>query len=286
MHAATGKRTSNPRPLGAAVTALLTALVLAGCGEAADESTPVPSMESHPMVLSVVYERGDDVMIRRRGGAAARLLAGARYPRFSADGTQVAAVRGSSVVVVSAEGGEDRVVARGDAPQAVAWDAAGKRVYFSDGKRIQVVDADGGQVTTVRDGYRVLELDAGPDGALVGTVKGLGYAIYRFPPDGEPEKLAAGCSASFSPDGALVSNLLDGHRGMSLMSVRNGVPSRSITAPGEIRYDNHVWTNHPDWIAGETEGERHDIVLIHAVDGRVLRVTDDGDAHRGDVFIH
>ncbi len=265
---------------------MLAVAALSACGEAPEEVQPRNAAKDG-LTVSVVYQSGNDIHVIHRGESPRVVLKGASYPRFSPDAERVVAVRGREIVVVPSRGGASRVIATAESPRAVAWSDSGDRVFYSDGDRVMVVNADGGRVRAAWSGQRVLELDAGPDDRLVGTVKGFGYAIFLFDPGvGEAHRLASGCSASFSPDGRLVSNLLDGHRSMAFLPARPGVESRKIKAPDGIQYDNHMWTNHPDWIAGELEGDRRDIILINTRDGRVRRVTEDGNASRGDVFIH
>lgn len=273
------------RTFAALVLSASTLLTMTACGEQSGSGDASLSMASTP--LSVTYQRGEDVMVAVRGQDPLVLIPGASYPRFSPDGRHVAAVRGRDIVVAPVDGGEARRIAGAESPRAVAWAPTGDRVFFTDGKLVRVVDVGSGEDRVVARGHTVLELDAGPNGSLVGTVKGFGYAIYRFDVEtGEAIELADGCSASLSPDGARVTNLLDGHTQLELLAADDGRRVGILDAPAGVKYDNHMWTNHSDWIAGELEGERRDIVLIHAVDGRVKQVTADGAATRGDVFIH
>ena len=50
------------------------------------------------------------------GGTPLQLLSDARFPTFSADGSQVAAERDGEILTVSAQGGASRVVAAGSSP--------------------------------------------------------------------------------------------------------------------------------------------------------------------------
>jgi len=268
------------------LVAMASGLAVAGCGDP-DPPLPAESSEPPPLTGTAAFQRGSDVYVQDIGGAPRLLVENASYPRWSPDGESVAVVSGKRILVVDAGSGKAREIARADDPVAVAWHPDGNRVFYTDGKSVRAAPASGGASDVIATGYRLLEMDVGPGGrTLVGTHKGFDYEIVWFDFErGENRTLEPGCSASFSPDGALVSNLLGGHQRLALISVANGGHARVLNTPGEVRYDNHFWTNHPDWIAGELEGDRRDIVLIHAGDGRIRKVTDVGNASRGDVHI-
>ncbi len=270
----------------ALLVAMACALAVAACGDP-DPPLPAESSEPPPLAGIAAFQRGSDVYVQDIGGAPRLLVENASYPRWSPDGESVAVVSGKRILVVEAGSGKVREIARADDPVAVAWHPDGSRVYYTDGKSVRAAPASGGVGEVIATGYRLLEMDVGPGGrTLVGTHKGFDYEIVWFDLEsGENRTLEAGCSASFSPDGALVSNLLGGHQRLALISVAGGGHARVLNTPGEVRYDNHFWTNHPDWIAGELEGDRRDIVLIHAGDGRIRKITDVGNASRGDVHI-
>jgi hypothetical protein len=52
-----------------------------------------------------------------------------------------------------------------------------------------------------------------------------------------------------------------------------------------LRLDNQQWSNRPEWIMTVREGPRRDILAQRVADGRVWRLTDDGDADRPDLFV-
>ncbi len=261
-------------------TLLLTAT---GCS---DEPPPLALSSGEPVAGKVAYQTDEGVFVQPIGGRPSLVAAGAGYPRWSADGKRLAAVRGRDILVIGADSAP-QAVARADQPRAVAWGPAGDWLYFTDADRVRAVHLRDGRQRVVARGFTFRELDIHPDGrTLVATVRSGGVRIRSFDlAGGESRELARGCSASFSPDGELVTNLLGGHREIGLISTDSGRTRRVLEAPDGVTYDNQYWTNHPDWIAGETEGRRNDIILIHARTGAVHRVTDVGDAARGDVFI-
>ncbi len=258
-------------------------LTASGCS---DEPPPLAPASGGPVAGKVAFQTDEGVFVQPIGGRPSLVVAGAGYPRWSADGTRLAAVRGHDILVIGTDSAP-RAVARAEQPRAVAWDPAGDWLYFTDADRVRAVHIGDGRLRVIASGFTFRELDIHPDGtAMVATVRSGGVRIRSFElPGGSSRELARGCSASYSPDGGLVTNLLSGHREIGLISADDGRTRRVLKAPGGVTYDNQFWTNHPDWIAGETEGRRNDIILIHARTGAVHRLTDVGDAGRGDVFI-
>jgi hypothetical protein len=265
---------------------ILAGVALSGCGDSNGSAESTPIAESS-LSYSVAYQRGDDVFVKDHDAEPRLLVRNATHPRWDPDGSRVATVSARNILVVDAHSGEATTVATAADPVTVAWHPSGERLFFTDRNMVRIVDLETQAVSTVVEGHRVLELDVAPDGTtLVGTVRRSGYAIRVFDLEaGNSRNIARGCSASISPDGKMVTNLLSGHRNLDLIKPANGDRVRLLDAPDGVVYDNQYWTNHPDWIAGELEGDKRDIVLINATDGRVRRVTDEGTASRGDVFI-
>jgi dipeptidyl aminopeptidase/acylaminoacyl peptidase len=261
-------------------------LALAACGDAA---APPAShgMPEAGMSGKVVYQRGSDIYVQAIGGKPSLLQRGASHPRWSPDGRTVAVVGERRILLIDVESGDSRSVAEVRSPRTVAWHPSGRFVYFSDGDKVREVDIVSGRDRSVISGHKMLELDVGPDGrTLVGTRQRFGYSIMVFDIEsGDVRSLESGCSASISPDGTLITNLLDGHQRLALLATSDGSRQRILEAPAGITYDNQFWTNHPDWIAGETEGSTTDIVLINARDGHVRQITEVGDASRADVYL-
>ncbi len=269
-----------------AAAALGGTFLLAACADA-PEPKPAAASPAPPVEGVAAFQRGDHVYLQNIGGEPRLLSRNTSWPRWSPDGTMIVAVRGREIVEFTLNGGGARVLARADDPRAVAWHPTGRQVFFTDGDRVRAVDRESLKDWTVARDYTFRELDVSPDGRrLVTTVRDFGVKIRMVDiRSGESRELADGCSASFSPGGEFVTNLLSGHRQIALLSPRDGSQLRVLDAPAGLEYDNQYWTNHPDWVAGESEGDRRDVILIHAGDGRVFRVTDVGDASRADVFI-
>ncbi|GJL81674.1 MAG: hypothetical protein DHS20C01_13080 [marine bacterium B5-7] len=261
-------------------------ILLVACGESA-QSALVVDEPAPGIVGTVTYERGDDVYIQEIGGEPEQLERNASYPRFSPQGSRVAMVSGNDIVVFDGRTNQRHVVAHARNPRAVAWHPQGNRLFYTDADSVWIVDLKSRAKQRVVSGTVFLELDVAPDGrALVGTVHRLGFSILTVDlKTGQKRRLAGGCSASFSPDGRQVSRLDNSHTQLSLLAFNGKSPDHILKAPGKMKYDNHFWSNHPNWIVGEDESDQRDIILIHAVSGEVKRVTTVGNASRGDVFI-
>ena len=270
------------------LTIILSSLLLLVTMTACSETTlpPVPVTPGEFRGLAA-FERGDDVYLQAIGGAPTRLMVNASFPRWSPDGKSLGLVSGQRIIRIDTGSKKQTTLARAKNPRAVAWHPNGQWLFFSDGNLVRTVNVNTGETRVAVQGYTFRELDISPDGKkLVATVRHNGVKIRLFDfATGKSRLLSSGCSASFSPDGSLVSKLHDGHRGMDLLASATGKVQHTIESTRGIRYDNHFWTNHPDWIAGEVEGGTRDVVLINSRTGEIHRITDLGDAGRADVFL-
>jgi len=269
---------------------LLLAAALTGCGNSPSSAGPAEADRSIAELPrgAVVFERPDGVYRMDLGGRGPVLLAAkGAYPRWSHDGRRVAFVRGRDIMVVDAAGGEPVALARADEPRAVAWMPGGKEVLFSDGKKVRGVNVETRAERDVVSGYTFRELDVSHDGLqLVATIRGLGPRIRVFDlARGGSRELSAGCSASFSPDGKLITRNEDGHRKLSLVDAARGKSGGAVHAPPGATFDNQFWSNDPDWIVSQTEGKSTDLLIHHVPSDRVAQVTRLGDAGRPDLFI-
>ena len=274
------------------VTQVLCAVLLAfaaGCGE---RGSP-PAEPAGPRAQTaapdgfVVYQRGPDLYSLEIGGTEKILAKNASWPRVSPDGRWVACVSGREIRRIGMESGAVETLTTADAPRAVCWSADGAAVFFTDGRTVRRCEVRTGASVTVLDGREVMELDVAPgERLLAATVKRFGYAVWVFTlPGGHGTKLAAGCSASLSPDGMLATVNVDGHRELALMDPSGATERGRIRAPAGMRLDNQFWSNDQGWLAVVSEGDARDVYLQRSDNGAVFRVTQSGDCDRPDLWV-
>lgn len=272
--------------------ACLTAAALAGCGssEARREAPGALPLETPPGLAGarLVYQRPDGLYLRVLGkGRPRRLASEGTWPRWAPDGRSIVFLRGNRIMRLDLESGAEVTVAEMKNPRTLAVHPDGRQVLVADGQTVKAVALADGQTTTVHSGVVFHELDVAAGGGFwVGTVKSLGWRVRRVDwPSGKSTDLARGCSASLSPDGRLATVNLDGHEQLALVDARTGREQKRLSSPEGLKLDNQKWSNHPDWIAGIVEGAAQDIFVQRAGDGRVWRVTDEGDADRPDLRV-
>ena len=244
----------------------------------------VPGMP--PLRGLVVCEGDGGVRLAHIGTAGTTLLApGGAWPRFSPDGTLVAFLRGREVMVAPVAGGAPRFLAAASAPRALAFGPGGASVLFTDAGAVRAVDLSTRAVATLLDGAGALELDAAPDGTVVFTVKAPGgFAIRGYDPAARRGwRIAAGCSASLSPDGRRVTCNAGDHRSLGLLRREDGARAGALPAPPGLRLDNHFWSNHPDWVAGVQEGTG--AILVQQLSSGLAWQVVAGGCDRPDLFV-
>jgi hypothetical protein len=238
---------------------------------------------------AVVYEHRGGIYKTVIGGKKGILLAEmGTCPRWSPDGRHVAFLRGGYLMRMNAAGGEAEVLLAVKDPRALAYHPNNREIFFTDGRAVKSYALADREVRTVVKGLRCLEIDVAAGGArLVATVKKISFRIYAFDlRTGRKRKLAAGCSASLSPDGGTVTRNDRSHRRLSLLSWVGGRETGALSAPAGLTFDNQFWSNSRDWIASRSEGAYEDIFIHRVSSGKAYRVTFSGDCDRPDLFVH
>jgi hypothetical protein len=188
---------------------------------------------------------------------------------------------------VGVDGSPEEKLASAEEPRAVAYRPDGRAILFTDGRRVRSVSLETGEVSTILDGWTFRELDVSEDGTrLIATVKRIGFHIHAFDlRSGHRRRMASGCSASLSPRGDTFTRNGRDHRTLSLRAWSTGKTVGVVHAPEGHTFDNQFWSNHPDWLAAKTEGEREDVFIHHVPDDTAFRATFTGDCDRPDLFV-
>jgi uncharacterized membrane protein YbhN (UPF0104 family) len=237
----------------------------------------------------IVYEHDGGIFLGDiREAQHHRLAPSGRYPRWSPDGTLVAFIDGKQLVVMDSDGGHKKVVATADTLHTFAFGPGGRWLLFADGRKLHKLTLPDGSVQPLAvDGdFREIDIDISGRFAAV-TVKSLtGYSVRLVSLEEEDVRsIAKGCSASLSPAGDRISALDGDHRMLHLHDTGSGVHVDTVSAPSGTTFDNHFWSNHPDWLASTLEGENHDILIHHIPSGASYQVTSNGDSDRADLFL-
>jgi len=236
----------------------------------------------------VIYQRPDGIYKTRvENGETVRLAVAGSHPRWSPDGSLIAFLRGSHVMVMSADGSDQRVLAETGEPQCVAFHPNGKAVLFAGSKSIRSVSLADRSVQTILGGFAFREIDMALDGKLVATVKHLGgFQIRAFDlTTGKDRRLSGGCSASLSPDGRLVTQNSGDHRRLYLRDWESGAPVVTLDSPAGLLFDNQSWSNNQDWITSSSHGPLQEIFVHQVSTNQSWRVTDTGSGDRADLFV-
>ena len=237
----------------------------------------------------LVYETPRGVFLLRDNEAQSRLIVpGGKYPRFSPDGLTVAVIRKNEIIELNLSDNSERHLAELSSPRALGYRPDGKELFYTDGKRIRAVDLTGLSIRDIVSGRDYRELDLSPDGRTrVATVKWLGTRIYLYDLQSGGEKwFAKGCSASFSPDGKLISRNTSSHKVLDLLDRDSGMPVAFVPAPPGSQFDNHFWSNDQDWLVSRTEETGRENIFVHWIAGqKVFQLTSGGAADRPDFFV-
>lgn len=272
---------------------LLAVGMLAGCGASGSRGTEngVELELETPSELrgaKLLYQRADGIYLRTLGRGGPRSLADKGvWPRWAPGGKSFVFLRGNQIVLFDLATKTERVVAEVAQARTVAFHPDGRQVLVADGKSVKSIALADGRSELLVSGPVFYELDVASSGEFfVGTVKFLGYRVWRYAvPSGASAELGRGCSASVSPDGRLATINVDGHHKLKLVDAQTGKVQQRLMAPEGVQLDNQKWSNHSGWIAGIIEGEAQNIVVQRVSDGRVWRVTDEGDGDRPDLWV-
>lgn len=234
--------------------------------------------------------RARDIYTMQLGDNKPQLIAkDGRRPKWSPDGRRVLFLRSNDVVVVDSDGQNEMRVATSGHADCAAWFPSGEEIAFTDLEEVDAVHLGTGEVRKLlpeNDPFR--EIDISHDGRfLLGCLKrGGGFTIRRFDlATHEVEVLGKGCSPSFSPDSKHITNLRHRHVELFIRDTLSGEQVRTVTAPADYRFDNQVWSNHPDYMTSVIEGPINEIFIHQVWDDTKTQVTAMGDCDHPDLFV-
>ena len=238
---------------------------------------------------TIVYERGNAIYFQKVSSRNPIMLTmKGRYPRWSPDGRYVTFLRGNKVMRIHTASRKEQVLATAAKGRALAYHPDGSQVLFTDHKTIKAVNIKTGKVRLIARGHLFREVDITGDGSrMVTSVKWLGYHVRAYDlKSGKDWKVSKGCSASLNPAGDRITNNLSGHKKLALRNWSDGKIKKIINAPKDAKFDNQFWSNHPNWIASQTEGEQANIYIHDVSANRAYQVTRTGDCSRPDLFVN
>ena len=103
--------------------------------------------------------------------------------------------------------------------------------------------------------------------------------------NGQGRRKAYGCSPSINPNGTRFTANTSSHRVLQLLNWTTRKMTGKVSAPEGMTFDNQRWSNHPNWIVSQSEGEQRNIILHHVPSDRYRMLTTTGDCERPDVVI-
>ncbi|MCX7819284.1 MAG: hypothetical protein N2652_08760 [Kiritimatiellae bacterium] len=236
--------------------------------------------------------RPESICVARVGSGFSVQLSPGRYPRWSADGRQIAFFIGSTVCVMTAEGRWRRAVAvaQDPEPRALVFHPSGQEIWFTDGDRLCAAELREGRVRTVLTNVVVRGLAFSLDGRRL-AVSVSGHRMYAFSVNdgvvvtpGRP--LGRGCSAAVAPEGDLYTDLDGRHVCIRLRRWENDEVVRELPGPSGWPVDNESWSNRRRWLVARTEVPGPvDIWVYDTTSGAAVRLTATGDANRPHLWV-
>lgn len=263
-------------------------IFLFACGNAPvpEGSVPAFSVPEELKQARLVFQREGNVILSAplTKGEEVTLTEGS-VPRWSADGSWIAFLRGNQVGRVFPESGGVEMLSEVRNPRTLAVPKLGNEVFFSDGDEVKAVNVETKAVRVLTEGITLLELDS-VGKRLIGTQKKLGgYQVIALDLDsGDIMSFGRGCSASTSPEGDRITRNGGDHTRLAILDAVSGDTVQSLLAPPGRKTDNQSWSNHPDWVASMDEDSGH--IYAHRVsDGAVYRISRGGDGDRPDLWL-
>ena len=187
------------------------------------------------------FERGDIIKVDMPSGQRTTLATGnSAGPCFSPDGRKVAYWKDSGVWIMDNNGANKQKIAStsGWNQQCMSWTSTGY-IYWTEKKYDWYrVSVSTGKVSIARtfSGVKVnrgkVSLD-GTRGSGSSYPDGGGLKVYSYDlTTGQTRNLGTGCQGTVSPDGTLITHLLNGHQRVKLHRFSDGSVYKELTVSG------------------------------------------------------
>lgn len=268
------------------------AILVGSCRPATSEpSEPPPSGKFGSMnelpALRLLFEGPDGIYLYDSKDRKPVLIGrGGKWPRFNHNGSALTFVTADSLHTMNVKDSGPTLMTKVGDPKAAAYDASGQGLLFTDKGKILRIEKPGEPPVLCFDKHRTYELDATSDGVVSATVKTMGgYKVMIFRNDfKQVVDCGSGCTSALRPDGKLVTVLTRGHDSVDFHDTETGKKAGMFKAPDGVKFDNHAWSNHPDWITSEQEHGEGGILVHHIPSGQTWHLVK-GDFHRPDLFV-
>lgn len=240
----------------------------------------------------LVYQRKDGIYFTTFGQQPAtplKISSSGTKPRWSPQGTSFAYIDTVDIMLYELDKKSSRRITSAVNTQTLCFHPDGQSIYFNDGKRLQEISLDSGEVTqTFEAASEIRELSVSADGELFAlTIKTrFGFEVQLYDRANQRfRKVAKGCSANVTPNGAHVTVLSSNHTKLVLHDTDTLKAVSEIRAPDKAKFDNQIWTNHLHWLTSIKEGKKQDVYLHDMTTGRSYRLTELGDCIRADAYM-
>ena len=244
---------------------------------------------------SIVFCRDAQVYTMDLGGAWDETVVAGCYgsfARWSPDGTKIAVWQAGGIYVVDPDGSNRQTFAGAvstTGPPPIEFNVNGTEVIFTN-NAIRAWDFS--TTTTLRTIASYHKYDGEPGAAFGGKriCARDGHELYAITVGVGDRLYALGCSAGVSPDGARIMNNTDAHDSLALRdwdgsNISTILASSALAGQPESIWDNHHWSNHPDYIAIEGDGAGHYCYVLKVSTGEAALISAAGTCRSPDLWV-
>ncbi len=271
---------------GCAFAALLAAQ--ANAGPSAGEQTKLDALAAK-ISGTILYTKGGKVYTMAIGDWTPVEIGDGTYARWSPDASRVAVYYGGNICVMDDDGGnlQTLIGIGGASIIPIDFHTNDEEIVFTAWnyplQAIKITDQSIRGVATYRDYFGEPSVSA--DASRMAVREGHNvYAIQIGVGDRRFRDWA--CSPGVSPDGALLMNNTMDHDKLEIRDWdgSNLYEVSSSTCPPDNIWDNHHWSNHPDYIAVQGDGGG-EIYILQVSTPEGTRVTWLGNCSYADLYV-